>query len=37
VEQAVPRILTPTELAAFLNTADEEELGAICERLGSRT
>ncbi len=31
-EGAVPRILTPTELLAFLEDATEQELVSLCER-----
>jgi hypothetical protein len=33
-EEAVPRILTPPELAAFLEDATEQELRALCEQNG---
>jgi hypothetical protein len=33
-ERAVPRILTPTELLAFLEDATEQELTSLCEREG---
>jgi hypothetical protein len=32
--RAVPRVLTPAELAGFLEAADERELKGIAERLG---